>query len=360
MARIEDLIRSKAKGIGIDAVGFTRLYDADGIRERLLGRKELGYSTEFEPDLEDRLHPERLLDGFKSIISIGISYNVKTEERQHRFSGRVSRSTLGIDYHLLVRSKLEELMDFLQETAEFDYYIGVDTSPLVDREIAESSGIGFFGKNNSVISEELGSFIFLGYALVSLELGNESEKGDFEGCGDCNLCIKACPTGALKEGNLMDATRCISYLTQIRLDIPYDLRAKMNKSIYGCDICQNVCPKNAGRVEANPANFSEVGSLDLDLEELLFITNREFKERHGSKSYSWRGKNLLRRNAIIALANSKDQCAVPLFERLLADESQMIRSYALWAIYMLDRPRADALKESFIDEFERMDRFYAR
>ena len=156
-------------------------------------------------------------------------------------------------------------------------------------------------------------------------------------CGDCNLCIKACPTGALEGPYRFNPKKCISYLTQTKDKIPYELRSKMGNKIYGCDTCQLACPKNKGIILGNHEDFLPKDTKGyMDIEELLSMSNKKFKEKYGSMSGSWRGKNILKRNGIIALGNRKDKANLKLLESLLKDSSPMIREYTAWAILNID------------------------
>lgn len=432
-------IESAAKSLGIDIVGFTDMYDSVEIEKKLALRKEKGFDTEFEHPIEERIAPEKIMDSWKSIISIGVAYDngnslayggqipeSNTENRQVKDAptlecakkgivGFVSKSAAGLDYHIILKEKMESLVKKLREEQyyEFEHYIGVDTTPLVDREIAHSSGIGFYGRNSCIINKKYGSKIFLGYILVDKEIENTSaldvgvsidvdtadynvEKAEseenilpeyrFRECGDCDLCLRACPTGAIKEGREMNSRICLSYLTQTKNEIPYELREKMGKMIYGCDICQNVCPYNRkrkieslsgiGKVDrishlegeeleehtSDKHSFNIQESNKINLEELIFISNREFKEKYGSTAFSWRGKNILRRNAIIALAKIRTEKAESILIDLLSDGSDMIRKYAIWALYKIDCEKAKEVSEyrdDLKEELERIEGFYA-
>ncbi|EOC99898.1 tRNA epoxyqueuosine(34) reductase QueG [Caldisalinibacter kiritimatiensis] len=341
---LKDYIIDKAKGIGIDIIGFTDAEPFDEVKEFLIQRKEKGFHTEFEEeDLEKRYNPKLHLPSAKSIIVIGLSYNVDFKlKRDNKLVGRLSKSSWGIDYHKVVKEKIQLLVEEIRKIIDFDYKAFVDTGPLIDRYIAEKSGIGWYGKNCSIINDEFGSFIFLGYILTDLDLQKDNSLKSK--CEDCRLCIDACPTNAIQEDYKINATRCVSYLTQTKKRIPYELRDKMGVKIYGCDTCQLVCPKNKNVKKGQIKEFiPHKTSGYLDLLELLKISNKEFKKKYGHISGSWRGKNILKRNAIIALGNIGDKKYLDLIEKQLNDPSPMIREYAAWAILKIDIKRGKEL-----------------
>lgn len=337
MMNIRQYIIDKSKKLNIDIIGFTDCEPLENLREYMIERKNLNRQTEFEEtDLEKRLNPKATFPQCKSIITIGISYNNDYKERpDYKLKGILSKSTWGIDYHIVLKSRMEGLIEEIKKVTNFNYQYYVDTGPLIDREIARKSGIGYYGKNCLIINEKYGSFIFIGYILTDLDIYKYSSPKESE-CGDCNLCIKACPTGALEGPFRVNPKKCISYLTQTKDNIPYDLREKMGYKIYGCDTCQTVCPKNKGVLRPNHEEFIPWDTKGyVDLEKLLYISNKEFKGLYGKMAGSWRGKNILKRNAIIALVNTKDKDNIKLLLPLLEYSSPLVKEYALWAINKL-------------------------
>lgn len=334
---IKQYIIDKSKELNIDMVGFTDCEPFEYLKEYLIERKRLSLNTEFEEsDIDKRLNPKITFPECKSIISIGISYNNDYDEKvDYRLKGIISKSSWGMDYHIVMRNRMENLIDEIKKVKDFNYQYYVDTGPLIDREIARKSGIGYYGKNCSIINEKFGSFIFLGYILTDLEIDELSTPAESK-CGDCDLCLRACPTGALEGAFRVNSKKCISYLTQTKNSIPYDLREKMGSKIYGCDTCQKACPKNNRVLKPNHEEFIPYDAKGyVNIEKLLYMSNREFKEKYGKMAGSWRGKNILRRNAIIALANNKNKDNIKLLLPLLEDPSLMIREYALWAMEKL-------------------------
>lgn len=331
---LKQYIIDKSKELNIDLIGFTDCEPLNNLKDYLIQRKKENRQTEFEKeDLEKRINPKLTLPECKSIIVIGLSYNNSFNEvPDYKLRGILSRSSWGIDYHIVLRKRMEDLINEIEKVQPFNYRYFVDTGPLVDREIARKAGIGYYGKNCSIINDEYGSFIFLGYILTDLDI-NYIPTVSENRCGDCIRCIKACPTGALEEPYRVNPKKCISYLTQTKNTIPDELREKMSNKIYGCDTCQMACPKNKGIIIPEHKEFMPVITKGyMNLEELLSISNKEFKEKYGHIAGSWRGKNILKRNAIIAIGNMKSKENLKLLTPLLKEENPMIREYVKWAV----------------------------
>lgn len=334
---LKQYIVDKSKELNIDIIGFTHKGPFLDAKEYLVERVDKNIQTEFEErDIERRINPSHTLPSCKSIIVIGLSYNAKLSEEKETDSGPslrgyLSKSSWGLDYHNVLKDRMEKLIQEIKKVLDFEYKSFVDTGPLIDREVAKRAGVGYFGKNCSIINKEYGSFIFLGYILTDLEILSDNEID--EECGDCSLCIEACPTGALEKPYKVNPKKCISYLTQTKNEIPLHLREKMGIKIYGCDTCQLVCPKNKDIKIPNHEEFiPKITQGYMDLEELLQISNRQFKNKYGHMAGSWRGKTILKRNAIIALGNMKKYENIELLIRELKDQNPMIRKYASWAI----------------------------
>nr|WP_216675733.1 tRNA epoxyqueuosine(34) reductase QueG [Brevibacillus sp. HB1.3] len=327
-----------AKEIGIDKIGFASADPFTTLKERLIVHREKGYESGFEePDLEKRTNPELLLDGARSLISIALAYPSKLKNPPKSelgaYRGILCRAAWGTDYHHVLRDKLDKLTRFIMELepgARIESM--VDTGALSDRAVAERAGIGFVGKNCAIITPEFGSWVYLGELVTNLPL--PSDHPIEEGCGDCNICVDACPTGALIQGGQLDAQRCVAYLTQVKDFIPDEFRGKIGNRLYGCDTCQTVCPKNRRIDNDHHAEFQPDPEIAKPLLiPLLQMSNKEFKEKFGQSSSSWRGKKPIQRNVILALAHFKDRTAVPHLERLLFEDPRpVIRGTAAWAL----------------------------
>jgi epoxyqueuosine reductase len=327
-----------AREIGVDKIGFTTADPFTELRERLRESRDKGYASGFEePDIEKRVRPDLSLPGAKSIIAIALAYPSRLKDAPKSepgaYRGIFCRASWGRDYHHVLRDKLTQLESFLKERVpRARTQIMVDTGALSDRAVAERAGIGWSGKNTSIITEEFGSWVYLGEMITDVYLPPDQPAED--GCGDCNLCIEACPTGALVQPGQLNSQACIAFLTQTKGFLPDVYRGKIGNRLYGCDTCQTVCPKNRRKDFDHHEEFrpdpEQVKPL---LKPLLAISNREFKERFGDMAGSWRGKKPIQRNSIIALAHFRDQTAVPdLIELMRKDPRPVIRGTAAWAL----------------------------
>jgi epoxyqueuosine reductase len=333
----EELI-AFSKEIGIDKIGFTTADTFTELKNRLLRQQELKYQSGFEePDIEKRVTPSLLLEEPRSIISIAIAYpskmNNRVESKKGERRGIFSRASWGLDYHHVLNDRLHKLEEFISaRIPEARLKSMVDTGELSDRAVAERAGIGWSGKNCSIITPEFGSYVYLGEMITSIPFEPDTPIEDQ--CGSCTKCLDACPTGALVQGGQINAQRCISYLTQTKTFIPDEFRDKIGNRVYGCDSCQTACPVNKGK----NFHFHEELEADSDiakplLKPILKLSNREFKAKFGYVAGSWRGKKPIQRNAIIALAHFKDITAIPELVDVLENEgSPVSRGTAAWAL----------------------------
>jgi epoxyqueuosine reductase len=337
-ADLKQKLISKAKEIGIDKIGFTTADPFIALRERLKESQEKGYASGFEePDIEKRVRPELSLPEAKSIIAIALAYPSKLKNPPRSESGAYRgifcRASWGEDYHYVLREKLSLLSVYLQELVpDARTQVMVDTGALSDRAVAERAGIGWSGKNTSIITKEFGSWVYLGEMITDVYIPPDTPATDE--CGDCTICIDACPTGAIVQAGQLNAQACIAYLTQTKGFLAEEYRSKLGNRLYGCDTCQTVCPKNRKRHFDHQTAFQpDPEKVKPLLKPLLQMSNREFKERFGRMSGAWRGKKPIQRNAIIALAHFKDQTAIPDLVRLLAEDPRpVIRGTAAWAL----------------------------
>ncbi|MBT2722849.1 tRNA epoxyqueuosine(34) reductase QueG [Bacillus sp. ISL-46] len=333
----EELI-AYSKEIGIDKIGFTTADTFTELKNRLIRQQELKYQSGFEePDIEKRVTPSLLLEEPRSIISIAIAYpskmNNRVESKKGERRGIFSRASWGLDYHHVLKDRLHKLEEFISaKMPEARLKSMVDTGELSDRAVAERAGIGWSGKNCSIITPEFGSYVYLGEMITSIPFEPDTPIEDQ--CGSCTKCLDACPTGALVQGGQINAQRCISYLTQTKTFIPDEFRDKIGNRVYGCDSCQTACPVNKGK----NFHFHEELEADSDiakplLKPILKLSNREFKAKFGYIAGSWRGKKPIQRNAIIALAHFKDITAIPELVDVLENEgSPVSRGTAAWAL----------------------------
>lgn len=246
--------------------------------------------------------------------------------------GAVARIARGADYHTVSRTKLNILADQIKlavPNAQVD--ICVDTTPIPERKLAVLSGIAARTKNGNVIVEKCGSYAALGEVVTDIEL-SPGKPSETDLCGNCDLCIKACPARAIIRPGIIDCTKCISALTQSSGQIPLDLREKMGIQIYGCDVCQEICPHNRN-IKPNVDEFGEEmfpGAYP-ELIALINMSAREFRENVKKSSLGWIGRTRIRRNAAIAAANQKCESAIPALEEMIQSESPVLREIACYS-----------------------------
>jgi epoxyqueuosine reductase len=335
-----------------------------------------GYAGEMRYLHDARRHsPAIAMEGARSIIVCALNYNTSlprsTEAPEGIASpagprGWISRYAWGDDYHNVLGERLEALVEALRrEISEpFEMRAYVDTGPIIERVAAKYAGLGWLAKNTCLIHEELGSWLFLGAIVTTLDLAaslGPAEAPSPDLCGNCRLCIEACPTAAIVEPYVLDARRCISYLTiELRGTIPVELRAPIGRQVFGCDICQDVCPWNHRAPVTASRNFEprRRGPICLfspELERLISLTEEEFREVFRDspvKRTKWRG---LVRNACVALGNSGLRPGEPRHEvicarlaQLAASEDALLAEHARWALDRLggraNLPQAPAVQ----------------
>lgn len=337
---IKEEIINLAKEIGISKIGFTTADDFDYLEKSLRLAVDEGRNSGFEhKNIEERIKPKLSLASAKTIISIAVAYPHKLKQQPQKTAykrGKFTPNSWGLDYHYVLQDKLDRLAKGIEElTADFEYKGMVDTGALVDTAVAQRAGIGFIGKNGLVISKEFGSYMFLGELITNLDI--EPDQPVDYGCGDCNRCVTACPTSCLIGDGSMNAKRCLSFQTQDKGVMDLEFRKKIKTVIYGCDICQICCPYNKGldnplATEIDP-NLSHP-----ELLPFLELSNGQFKEKFGHVAGSWRGKNILQRNAIIALTNANDRSAIPkMLEIIDKGQNPIHVATAIWALCQLVR-----------------------
>lgn len=331
-------LKEAAPGLGIDKIGIASAAPFLTLKDLLIRHRKKGRESGFEePDIDKRVYPELSFDEPRSIIAIAVAYPSKLSDpprsKKGAYRGYISRTAWGEDYHRVLRRRLEKLESWLlHRVPDARMKSMVDTGVLVDRAVAQRAGIGWYGKNCSVITPEFGSWVFLGEIITNIPF--EPDEPVLDDCGDCRICIDACPTGALEGAGELNAGRCISFLTQTKTIVPDEYKKKIGNRLYGCDTCQIVCPKNKGK------NWTHQRELQPDPEQvkplllpLLAMSNKAYKRAYGHNASSWRGKLPIQRNAVIALGNFKDESAIRELSRiLLEDERKVMRESAAWAL----------------------------
>jgi epoxyqueuosine reductase len=321
-----------AEELGIDAIGATPAVPYDDTERHIIERRADGLFADLRFTMaqpEVSCHPETLLPGAQTVVSAALCYYADAPEPAPG-EGRMPRYTWS-DAYAELRGKL----DALGRRLGTEYRVLVDANQHVDREAAARSGVGFYGKNTLLITRRHGSWVVLGTLVTTAEL--ESTPPLDLDCGSCRLCIDACPTGALDEPGTVDANRCLSYWTQSKHAIPEPYRDELGDRVYGCDICQDVCPWNRGiekrragdpvPADAEPT-VSLVDWLEADDADLRLRYQRLFVPRNDPR--------FLRRNALVALGNNGRPEDRRLAERYAASDDPMLREHAEWACARID------------------------
>jgi epoxyqueuosine reductase len=335
-------IKDQARALGFALVGVARAAEADGFA-RLQEWLSRGYAGEMEymgRHTDARRHPAAVLPAVRSVVMVGMEYGANTscdaatESKplsRKRSGGKIARYAAGPDYHDVLRDRLNRLLAWVQ--TEFPGVQGrgvVDTAPLLERDFARRAGLGWIGKNTMLINKHRGSYFFIGALLLDLDLDPDPPH-EASHCGTCTACLDACPTDAFAGPGWLDARKCISYLTiELRSPAPEELRPGIGEWLFGCDICQEVCPWNR-KDETEPAA--------VDPAELLSLTDEEFRIRyHGTALMRTKRRGLLR-NAALVLGNGGDERALPALQRALDDAEPLVRDAAAWAIARIEGRR---------------------
>lgn len=340
MSTLTQRIHQHANELGFELVGITPAAQSETIA-RYRQWIENGYAGKMdylERHLPLKVDVRQLLAEAKSVISLAMNYYTLDPPKalaENPAHGQISRYAWGDDYHDVIRQRLSELVDFIKKTAETELKtrVCVDTAPIIEREYAQKAGIGWIGKNTNLIHWRSGSWYFLAEVLINIDL--ESDTAPPRGsCGTCTRCIEACPTDAIIEPNLLDSRLCISYLTiEFKESIPKTLRPKIGNLIFGCDICQEVCPWNSKAVPTDePAFQPRDGNLMPKLLSLIGITQQEFSRRFKGSPIKRTKRRGFLRNVLVAIGNWGEPRAIPALKGALTDDEPLVRSHAAWAL----------------------------
>ena len=333
-------IKDRAHELGFELVGITPAQESQTIQRYKQWidngyAGEMGYLERHLPLKED---PRKLLQEAKSVICLAMNYytlDTPTEIAQDPSRGQISRYAWGDDYHDVIRERMLLLVEFIKSKAEKELKsrVFVDSGPIIEREYAQKAKLGWIGKNTNLINWRTGSWYFLAEVLVSVDL--EYDLPPLIGsCGSCTKCIEDCPTDAIIEPNMLDSRLCISYLTiELKDSIPKNLRPKMGNLIFGCDICQEVCPWNSKATPtAEPAFKPRNGNLAPELLSLIGMTQTEFSKRFKGSPIKRTKRRGFLRNVIIAIGNWKSRTAIPALSKSMTDAEPIIRGHAAWAL----------------------------
>jgi epoxyqueuosine reductase len=368
--RVEDRLKAKAREQGFEPVGIARATEADGFA-RYRDWLDRGYAGEMEylhRNADPRRHPESILPDVRSVVMVGMTYggreastsppqpplpasgsgSDRSSSPPPRFGeggpggerssapARVAKYAQAPDYHQYLWDRLNAMAAWLDAEVPGTRSHGVtDTAPLLERDFARRAGLGWVGKNTMLLNKQQGSFFVLGAFLTTLELEPDppTEVGH---CGTCTACLDACPTAAFPEPGVLDARRCISYLTiELKTAMPEELRSQVGDWLFGCDICQDVCPWNH-RPNPSPGLPYNPDLAAINPEELLALAPEELRRRFRGTALrraNWRG---LLRNAAVVLGNRRDPAAIPALRAASEWEDEVVRDACAWAIRQIE------------------------
>ncbi len=348
--RLTQRIKAHGTALGFDLVGVSPVQDpahgesfAEWLRRGYHG--EMAYMPR---TAGKRMHPGEFLPWARSVVSVALNYNTPYGRGMEAdgIRGWISRYAWGDDYHQVLQAKLTRLLNCVRQEAgeEVEGRIFVDAGPVMDREAGARAGIGWYGKNTNLLSMKIGSFFFLGELFLNVEL--EYDRPMRDRCGQCRLCLDACPTNAFVGPYVLDARKCISYLTiELKGTIPHSLRPLVGTHIFGCDICQDVCPYNARVKTTREQAFRRREGLHApELIPLLSLTEEGFKTKFAGSPILRAKRRGFLRNVCVALGNLKRREAVPaLVTTLREDHDPLVRAHAAWALGQIGTGEAEAV-----------------
>ncbi|HEY0628071.1 MAG TPA: tRNA epoxyqueuosine(34) reductase QueG [Sphingomicrobium sp.] len=342
MASLKARIFDKARELGFCAWGIARADAAPEAGERLREWIAAGNHGEMgwmEARAEQRASPQGLWPEAKSVIALAMSYAPPHDPlalADAKDRGRISVYAQGGDYHKTVKKALKAVGRWLADECGCELKVFVDTAPVMEKPLSAAAGVGWQGKHSNLLNREHGSWLFLGVIYTTLEL--EPDAPAEVRCGTCTRCIDACPTGAIVAPNLVDARRCISYLTIEHAGaIPHEFREAIGNRIYGCDDCLAVCPWNrfASAAQANKAFAPRPELVAPALADLLALDDAGFRELFSGSPIKRIGVNRMIRNCLIAAGNSGDPALRPAVERHVVSDDPVVADAAKWAIERL-------------------------
>lgn len=363
---IKAVVKDYARELGFDLVRVTDAAEFAQDRDIALARIEEGLMEGLPWYTAGRVmrgaSPEELLPGARSIICLGMNYypeesgaeleepagpEVEARRVETGLTGKIARYARGRDYHRVMKGRMRDYAAGLAARLGTDvaarWY--VDDGPMLDRAAAARAGLGWFGKNSNILTRELGSWVLLGQVITDLAMAPDEPL--VKTCGSCVRCIDACPTGAIVAPYVIDNARCISHLTiENRGAIPRELRPLVGDWIFGCDICQEVCPVNRKAQGTGEPAWGKAALATAELVGILELSEADFRERFRGTPVL-RAKRLgLQRNACVALGNGKNPAAVPALRRVLLQGEALVRGHAAWALGQIGGPAAAAALEA--------------
>ena len=362
-AKLKAALIKQARALGFDAIGVTRpdaVPEAKERLERFLADGAHGDMAWMETTAARRGSARALWPDVRSVIMLGMNYGPDADPLailQQRMRGAISVYAQGDDYHDLIKTRLKQLARWLTENAGGDVKVFVDTAAVMEKPLAASAGLGWQGKHTNLVSRQFGSWLFLGAIFTTLDLPADAAAED--SCGSCRACLDICPTAAFPEPYRLDARRCFSYLPiEHKGPIPRELRAAMGNRIYGCDDCLAVCPWNKFAVKGREAKLAAREALQTPaLAELARLDDAQFRALFSKSTIKRSGRDRFVRNVLIAIGNSGNASLATEAERLLDDDSALVRGAAVWALSRLvTREKLAALRKADSDDSVKQER----
>ncbi|OQW61084.1 MAG: epoxyqueuosine reductase [Proteobacteria bacterium SG_bin9] len=338
---IRRALADEARKLGFDALGITHPDAIPEAGERFKAFIASGGHGDMDwlaDRPERRAHPKNLWSDVRSIIMLGFNYGSDDDPLallEQRTRGAISVYARGDDYHDVIKSRLKQLARWLIAHAGGDVKVFVDTAAVMEKPLSEAAGLGWQGKHTNLVSREFGSWLFLGSIFTTLDLPHDN--ADTDHCGSCRACLDICPTDAFPAPYRLDARRCISYLTiEHKGPIPREFRANIGNRIYGCDDCLAACPWNKFAQEGREAKLAARDNLRAPaLDELSRLDDASFRTRFSKSPIKRIGRDRFVRNVAIAIGNSGDAELIREAQRLVTDDSALVRGAAVWALSQL-------------------------
>jgi epoxyqueuosine reductase len=360
---LKSALVAQARAEGFDAVGITTADAIPELRERLTAFLASGAHGDMDwlaATAERRASPQALWPEARSVVMLGLNYGPDEDPLavlQQRSRAAISVYAKGDDYHELIKKKLKSVARWLVGSAGGDVKVFVDTAAVMEKPLAVRAGLGWQGKHTNVVSRQFGSWLFLGAIFTTLDLPFDDPAED--ACGSCSACLNVCPTDAFPAPYMLDARRCISYLTiEHKGPIPRELRERMGNRIFGCDDCLAVCPWNKFAQAGREAKLAAREALRAPaLSELARLDDAQFRTLFSKSPVKRTGRERFVRNVLIAIGNSGDVSLAREAKRLIEDASPLVRGAAVWALGKLNKAalqrhaRADDPDESVREEW---------
>ena len=338
---LRSALTQEARALGFDCIGITAPDTIADAAKHFLEFLEIGGHGDMDwlaQNPERRADPRGLWPDVRSVIMLGVNYGPDEDPLEilrQRTRGAISVYAQGDDYHDIIKKRLKALARWLVAKMPSEVKVFVDTAAVMEKPLAQASGLGWQGKHTNLVSREFGSWLFLGAIFTTLELPHD--KAEVDHCGSCHACLDICPTAAFPAPYKLDARRCISYLTiESKGPIPHEFRKAIGNRIYGCDDCLAVCPWNKFAQEGHETKLAARDELRApELAELVGLDDAAFRARFTKSPVKRIGRDRFIRNVLIAIGNSGEGALAPEAERLLVDESPLVRGAAVWTLGQL-------------------------